>query len=45
MTIQSAASWDGVVSYYARCGNCLYLSEPYGDEVSATVLGTVHHCD
>jgi hypothetical protein len=45
MTIRSAASWDGVVSYYARCNHCLYLSEPYPDEVAAEVLGAVHHCD
>jgi len=45
MTIQDAASWDGVVSYYARCSSCLFVSEPYGDEVTAAVLGGVHRCD
>ncbi len=45
MTIQAASSWDGVVAYYARCSACLFVSEPYGDETVASVLGVVHRCD
>lgn len=45
MTIDAAPHRGGGVAYYAKCRECLFVSEPYGDEVTALVLGGVHHCD
>jgi hypothetical protein len=45
MTIATEALRTGGLAYYARCASCLFVSEPYGDEAGARVLGTIHRCD
>ena len=45
MTIDVEPLRAGGLAFYAKCRTCLFVSEPYGDETSAGVLGSVHHCD
>jgi hypothetical protein len=45
MTIDSALHRGTSLAYYAKCPTCLFVSEPYGDEDSAIVLGGIHRCD
>ena len=45
MTIDTAPHRGGGLAYYAKCRDCLYVSDPFGDEITALVLGGVHCCD
>jgi hypothetical protein len=45
MTIAIEPLHTGGHAYYAQCRSCLFVSEPYGDETAARVLGTIHRCD
>jgi hypothetical protein len=45
MTIDVEPLRAGGLAFYAKCRTCLFVSEPYGDEASAGVLGSVHRCD
>ena len=45
MTIDVERLRAGGLAFYAKCGTCLFVSEPYGDAASADVLGSVHRCD
>lgn len=44
MTIATEHLRTGGLAYYAKCPSCLFVSEPYGDEAAASVLGTIHCC-
>jgi hypothetical protein len=45
MTIDTSPHHSGPLAYFAKCPTCLFVSEPYGDEASARVLGSIHRCD
>jgi hypothetical protein len=45
MTIDTSPQRSGGIAYYAKCRECLFVSEPYGDATTALVLGGVHYCD